>query len=175
MAIDPAASAMHLFTLLPEKSRAEVIDGDLFYFMGAPRLKHQRLVCRLGAAMMDHVERNQLGEVIYMPCDVYLDNHSNVVQPDIMFISNQHLVKLEDDGLKGAPDMIIEVLSPGNRRHDLTRKKELYKRFGVREYWIVDPETKRATGYVFERDPAPVITERIGSVASYLLDREFFF
>ncbi len=108
---DQQESAMDIFKSLPEKTRAEVIDGELFFMPGAPRLKHQRIVQSLGDALRAFVNTNTLGEIIAFQCDVYLDENKNVVQPDIMFISNKNLHKLEDNGMKGVPDMIIEIVA----------------------------------------------------------------
>ena len=89
--------------------------------------------------------------MIIAPFDVYLDATSNAVQPDIIVILNSNKGHSKPNGhFHGVPDVIVEILSPGNKDHDLVKKKELYERFGVKEYWIVDPESKGTIGYFLQ-------------------------
>lgn len=78
--------------------------------------------------------------------DVYLEDE-NIFQPDILFISNENQHVIEEDGIHGAPDLVIEILSPGTAKYDLMKKKDVYERRGDKEYWIVNPETKLVQGY----------------------------
>ena len=73
-----------------------------------------------------------------------------MVQPDILFIAKKNPLVIDNRGLKGVPDLIIEILSPGNKKYDLAKKRKLYEKFGVKEYWVVDPETKIATGFLLK-------------------------
>lgn len=100
--------------------------------------------------------RNGNSEVYPAPFAVNLDaNDKNWVEPDISVICDKN--KLTDRGCSGAPDFIIEVVSPSSRKHDYSLKNALYSQAGVREYWIVDPEKKRTTLYRYEEDAAPTI------------------
>lgn len=107
---------------------------------------HQRTVAVLSLRNDSVAEEKKAGEVYTAPFDVYLDDHSNAVQPDIVFVSTAKL-SIIDRYIQGIFDLIIEVLSDGNEDHDRIRKKALYERFGVREYWIVDAATKDVIGY----------------------------
>ena len=92
--------------------------------------------------MILYAEEKEIGEVYTAPFDVYLDEHVNAVQPDIVFVSAAKL-SIIDRYIHGVPDLIVEVLSDGNEDHDRIRKKALYERFGVSEYWIIDAATKK--------------------------------
>jgi Uma2 family endonuclease len=78
---------------------------------------------------------------------VFLDEDENATQPDIVFISAKNKTLIKFDAIHGVPDLMLEKLSPGNRSHDLKRKKGLYEQFGVKEYWIIDPQLREAVGF----------------------------
>ena len=111
----------------------------------APRLPHQRVVMKLGALLHGFVEQGGLGEVFAAPCDVLLSS-TDVVQPDLLFVSTQrrHLL-LGEDNVRGAPDLIVEVLSPSTAGLDKTFKRGLYAKYGVQEFWLVDPDARTVT------------------------------
>ena len=134
----PPRTIMEVFKALPPGTLAEVIDNKL-YMSPTPVGRHQRILLKIAAQMLQLVENNNLGEVFVAPFDVYLDESSNAVQPDILFISKEKTLIINEDGhVHGVPDLIVEIVSPGNKRYDTVVKKELYERFGVREYWIVN-------------------------------------
>lgn len=141
---------------LPEGERAELIDGVL-YGMAPPNFRHQKLVSELHNILMNHVKSQKGGcEVIPTPFAVNLTaDDEKWVEPDISVICDRS--KLSDRGCEGAPDFIIEVVSPSSRRMDYAVKMQLYADAGVREYWIVDPIKDRTTVYFFEEDFAPVV------------------
>ncbi len=122
----------------PEDERYEIIDGELIV-VAAPLRVHQGTSRNISTPLDTFVKANQLGEMYYAPIDVILSN-INVVQPDILFVSRERSHILADEGIKGAPDLVIEVLSPSTARLDKVRKRELYARFGVKEYWQVDTD-----------------------------------
>jgi Uma2 family endonuclease len=127
------------YVLIPDDGkRHEIIDGEE-YVSPSPNTRHQRLVTRLGRELSGHVESRRLGEAFVAPYDIVLSDY-DVVQPDIVFISKQRLNLITDANLQGAPDLIVEILSDSTRRHDFIRKRHLYERAGVAEYWVVDPE-----------------------------------
>lgn len=108
------------------------------------------------------------------PLDVYLDNEANPVQPDILYIRKEKNTIVKENGhVYGVPDLIIEILSPGNRSHDLVVKKNLYEKFHVTEYWGVDPITCQTTGYQMEENRYVVITEDSNVISSPLLQKTF--
>lgn len=117
--------------------RHELIAGE-HHVAPAPRRSHQRLAARLTAWLVAHSEQHGLGEVYAAPFDVYL-SQLDVVQPDLLFFCTERLHLLEEDGAHAAPDLVIEILSESSRQFDLTVKRKLYQRFGVAEYWVIDP------------------------------------
>jgi Uma2 family endonuclease len=126
------------YLLLPEGDRRELIEGD-FYVVPAPSFRHQIVSRNLGTLLWDFVRGKDLGEVVWAPTDVVLSPES-VVQPDILFISNERRGIITEDNVSGAPDLVVEILSPSTADRDRELKLTLYARYGVREYWIVDPE-----------------------------------
>jgi Uma2 family endonuclease len=127
------------YVLIPDDGlRHEIIDGE-HHVNPAPNVRHQRVSRRLFLALANFIERHDLGEIFYSPIDVVFSDH-NVVQPDILFIRKANTGELYGAFVKITPDLVVEILSIGNRRHDEVRKRELYDRFNVPEYWIVDPE-----------------------------------
>ena len=128
----------------PEDQRFELLDGELIP-APAPNLRHQRIGIRLGALLHAFVQQGGLGEVFHAPCDVVLSN-TDVVQPDLLFVSVEraHLL-LGGDNVLGAPDLVVEILSPATAGRDRTLKRALYARHGVKEYWLVDPEARTVT------------------------------
>lgn len=141
---------------LPEGKRAELIDGQL-YDMAPPGFVHQKLVSELARTIGNYVEANGGGcEVILAPFAVNLNADGRKwVEPDISVICDKE--KLSERGCEGAPDFIIEVVSPSSRKMDYTKKTALYSEAGVREYWIVDSLKRSTTVYRFEEDVAPIV------------------
>ena len=114
----------------------EIINGKAF-ISPAPELFHQRWAGKLYLAVQRHVEARKLGEVFFAPVDVVLDD-MNVVQPDLVFVSTANASLLERRGIMGAPDLVVEIISPTSLRRDRYDKRELYARFGVKEFWLAD-------------------------------------
>ena len=137
-----------------DENRYELIDGEL-YMAPAPSWEHQKSAINLSTLLDNFVSDTGLGEVVASPIDVYLSDE-DVFQPDIVFISNERLGIIRSDGIHGAPDLVIEVLSPGTERIDRTLKSERYEMFDVSEYWQANPIAKtilvlRARDGAFER------------------------
>lgn len=133
---------------LPEDRRAELINGQI-YDQAAPSRVHQEIVHYLSYEIESYIRRKKGGCKVYeAPFAVFLQNDKHYVEPDISVICDRD--KLDDRGCNGAPDWIIEVVSPNNEKHDTFRKLRLYSKAGVREYWIVDPEEKTVVVYNFE-------------------------
>ena len=136
---------MEIFKSLPETTLAELIDNVL-YMSPAPITEHARVSADILGALWTHCRA--YASVFHAPFDVYLDNSRNAVQPDVLVILYSNPRQPKPKGhYHGVPDFIVEILSPSNRYHDLVRKKNLYESKGVTEYWIVDPDTKKAFGY----------------------------
>lgn len=128
------------YTLMPEDKRCELIDGD-FYMTPSPTTTHQMILHRIESLLTEFVDKHRLGTVLFAPLDVIFSNE-DVVQPDILFISNERREIIKAENIHGAPDLVVEILSPSTAQRDLVIKKKLYSRFAVREYWIVDPSQK---------------------------------
>ncbi len=125
---------------LPEGAPYQLIGGELV-MSPAPTLYHQRIIRKLVNLLSNFVESHHLGEVFFAPVDVFLD-HENTFQPDIVFVSKERAAIMDEQKINGAPDLVVEILSPSTAYYDLKKKKEMYEKYGVKEYWIVDPMEK---------------------------------
>src|SRR4051812_29052096 len=125
---------------LNDDQRYEIIDGNLL-MAPAPDTWHQDWSRKLFRIIDQFVTRNRLGEVFFAPIDVVFDPE-NTVQPDLVFVSKTNRRIIERRAIFGVPDLLIELVSPSTVRRDRYDKKELYARFGVKEYWIGDPANK---------------------------------
>ena len=123
-----------------EGDRHEIIDGELVV-TPAPAPKHQIVSRSLFRRLDQHVVEHDLGEVYCAPIDIRF-TPDNIPIPDIILIARDRLHTVGPKSVDGPPDLVVEILSPGTRRRDLTTKRELYARFGVREYWPVDPDKR---------------------------------
>lgn len=141
---------------LPEDQRAELINSKL-YAMAPPSRIHQELVSELTVIFSNYIKsKGGLCKVYPAPFAVNLNaDDKTYVEPDISIICDRS--KLSDRGCEGAPDFIIEIVSPSSRKMDYSTKNTLYSDAGVREYWIVDPLKERTTIYRYEEDAAPTI------------------
>ncbi|MFQ5824828.1 MAG: Uma2 family endonuclease [bacterium] len=124
---------------LPEDDkRYEIINGELV-MVPAPSTNHQDIGLNIKYELKRFIEKYKVGKIYDAPTDVVL-SETNVVQPDILFITKDHYDIITEKNITGAPDLIIEILSPSTGYYDLIEKKEIYEKFGVREYCIVDPK-----------------------------------
>jgi len=171
--LTPPKTMLEVFKLLPEGTLCQLINNQLI-MSPAPSDPHQKTVLKLGAGIFDFVEENNLGEVRIAPYDVYINN-KNVYQPDIVFIAKENLHKIKKNGLHGAPDLVVEILSPETAKYDLTEKKKTYERFGVKEYWAVEPETKKVAFYKLVEDKFVEMESERGTIKSGLLQASFSF
>jgi len=132
-----------LATFPDDNLRREIIDGELIV-TAAPYLRHQRLLRELAWAFLSHLKTHGGGEMLFAPADVVFSD-INVVEPDLLFVTDDRLSILTEKNIQGAPALVVEVVS--DTRLDRVRKHDLYERFGVPEYWIVDPEADRVEVY----------------------------
>ncbi len=139
---------------LPEGERAELIDGELFW-MDAPMRVHQKISMKLAVEIDLYIRKHKGNcEVYAAPFAVRIKKDDrNYVEPDISVICDRD--KLDTKGCQGAPDWMIEIVSPSSKKMDYERKEQLYREAGAREYWIVDPETETVTVYDFASSPTP--------------------
>ena len=136
---------------LPDGERAELIDGQIYY-MAPPNTRHQRILNYINTEINMYIRKNNGEcEVFPAPYAVFLnDDDMNNVYPDISLICDKN--KISDKGCQGAPDWVVEIISPSSRAMDYFTKLFKYQKSGVREYWIVDPIKQRVTVYFFEKE-----------------------
>ncbi len=138
MPVDTRLTYEDLCALPNDGKRYEIIEGELFV-TPAPRSLHQVVVANLHLALGQFVKDKGLGRVFVAPLDVVLSEF-DVVEPDLLYISKARGSQLTEANLRGAPDLAVEILSETTAKVDRTAKLKLYARFGVQEYWIIDPE-----------------------------------
>ena len=162
-----------LFSLPDDGRRYEIIEGEL-YEMPAPNLVHATVVMNCIALLLPIVSYLD-GRLFTAPLDVFFQG-ADPVQPDIVVILPGWSGNLPLRGPEGAPDLLIEVLSPANRGHDLLTKRALYARAGVREYWIVDPASRAVEVLTLDRDAFHTVQRASGddAVISSLLGEASF-
>ena len=124
----------------PEDERYELIDGELI-MVGAPNMEHQSIQVEIGWRVVTFVKDGDLGWVFNPPTDVLLSDH-DVVQPDLIFVSREREHVITDANIQGAPDLVVEILSPSSATRDRRDKFDLYARHGVAEYWLISPEAR---------------------------------
>ena len=118
----------------------QLLDGEMIP-ASSPTERHQAIAMNLAMTLQTFVRSNSLGRVRFAPLDVVLSDH-DVAQPDILFVSNSRSDIVTEPNIQGAPDLVVEILSPGTAYYDKGYKQALYGRHGVREYWVVDPGTE---------------------------------
>jgi len=123
---------------MPDDRRYELLEGELV-MAPSPITAHQRVSGRLEFLLREFVLKNNLGEVFDAPFDVVL-SEENVVQPDILFVSRERSSIITADNITGAPDLVIEIVSPATEYRDREIKRKLYAKYGVKEYWLADPD-----------------------------------
>ncbi len=138
------------YCLLPEGQSYEVVDGELLV-TPAPTTRHQLAKARLVRILQDFVESRRLGFVLDAPYDVLLSPH-DVLQPDVLFVSAERRSIIGEKNTEGAPDLVVEVLSPSTEARDRVAKAKRYAAFGVREMWLADPDGKTIEVFVNATD-----------------------
>ena len=143
-------TALEVFNMLPEGTHIQLIN-DTLIMSPAPTEAHQRMVGFLFNEIYSYVKKHKLGLVYPGPIDVELNAH-HIYQPDIIFISNSNKSIIHEKRIYGAPDLVIEILSPGTAKYDRNEKFVAYQAAGVKEYWIVDVDVPWAFGYTINQD-----------------------
>lgn len=153
MAVEPQRGLTYedLLEMFPEVDnvRRELLDGELIV-SPPPATRHQRIVRELLVALTLYA-REHGGEGFVAPTGVYL-SETNFVEPDVLFVTAAHLERIEVPFVRGTPDIVVEVSSPSTRRLEIVRKRELYERFRVPEYWYVDLDADRVERYKLQKD-----------------------
>lgn len=159
----PPRTMQELWACLPEGTSAQLIENQIF-MSPAPTSPHQKVVGKIFSQIFFFVEENELGEAFIAPFDVHI-TVGNIYQPDIVFISTHQLPQLKREGFYGAPVVVIEVVSKGSEKLDRGIKKDVYEKNGVQEYWIVDPDTKHAEGFLLQNGRFVTIETSTGSLS----------
>ncbi|MBE0427362.1 MAG: Uma2 family endonuclease [Nitrospirae bacterium] len=128
------------YKLLPEGAPYQLIEGE-FIMTPAPNPLHQIISANLFKKVSRFIDEKGIGITLYSPVDVYL-GEKDAYQPDIVFINKERIGIIKEDGIYGAPDLIIEILSPSTAYYDIKKKYRVYERYDVKEYWIVDPDMR---------------------------------
>ena len=166
------ATAVDIYRMLPEGTRCEVLYNQLIT-TPAPNTNHQFVSVKLSALLYNYLEETGKGIILHAPTDVYFDQEQSVLQPDVLVILNQNKSIIHKDGIYGAPDVVFEILS-GNRIHDTLKKKNLYEKAGVKEYFIVDPTDKKIVMFALnEFSQYELVYELTGKITSEVLGCSF--
>lgn len=137
------------YLLIDDEKRYEVMKGELI-MVPAPFTIHQRVSSKLNLIISKYVKEKKLGEVLYAPTDVIFAEDI-VVQPDILFISNNRREIIKEAAIIGSPDLVIEIVSPSSASYDTIEKREVYEKYGVNEYWLVFPQEKAVEVLTIEK------------------------
>lgn len=171
----PPRTIMEVYKSLPEGTLAELID-NIIYMSPSPISSHQLVLNKINNILFNEFEKSNRATLYIAPFDVYFDENSNAVQPDIIIVLNQNRNIIDPNGhIHGVPDLLVEILSPGNKDYDLIKKKDLYEKFGVKEYWIVDPDTKLALCFELQNGKFVKAGEEISFINSPLLKMDVRF
>jgi Uma2 family endonuclease len=154
----PRPLTVHDYRELPDgPPYFQLIEGEI-YMSPSPNWFHQQIITNLARIFLRHLGKKEIGNFFFAPLDTYLTD-LNVYNPDVLFVSKERRSLLGEHGVDGAPDFVVEVLSPRTARFDRGAKRDIYGRTGVRELWIVDPELKTVQVFRFaESADAPVAT-----------------
>jgi Uma2 family endonuclease len=150
LALQRPLTAEDLASLPDDGNRYELIGGQLIV-SPSPSMRHQDISFELAGAIYAYLKQSGAGKGYSAPADVHLSPH-DVVQPDILVVLRGHLGIVQKNGIFGAPDLVVEILSPSSIETDFLRKSKLYERSGVREYWIVNPESEIVSVQTLEGD-----------------------
>lgn len=165
--LHPPRTILDVWESLPEGTLCQLINNNLV-MSPSPTDLHQLVSGDIFSEIRAVVKKKKMGQVRYSPYDVHL-SHRNIFQPDIIFISNENLHQIQDKGLVGVPDLVVEILSPGTAHIDKGEKRDVYEQYGVKEYFMVDPATKMVTALMLQGKEFAEMEETTGSFYSKLL------
>lgn len=137
------------YLLIEDEKRYEVMKGELI-MVPAPFTIHQRISENLGFIISKYVREKNLGSVFHAPTDVVFADDV-VVQPDILYVSNNRRDIIKEAAIIGSPDLVIEIVSPSSASYDTIEKREVYEKYGVKEYWLVFPQEKAVEVLTIEK------------------------
>lgn len=168
------ATAVDIYRMLPEGTRCEVIFNELT-MSPSPSREHQAILIKLTAILFQFLNDNPRGTLLTAPFDVYFEDLQSVVQPDLFIVTSENEDIIKKNGVYGVPSLVIEIIST-NRTYDTQKKKSLYEQAGVKEYFMIDPNNKKATlltlndSGVYEQS-----YEEVGLLDSAILNLKFNF
>lgn len=170
LALHRLLTAEDLSSLPDDGNRYEIIGGKLIV-SPSPSFRHQRVSFKLTSALDAYLSTTGNAQGVAAPMDVYL-SRSDLVQPDLLVVINERAEIIQERGIMGAPDLVVEILSPSSIETDFLRKSKLYERYGVREYWIVNPESETVSVQTLDGDRFVIAGEysRNDTLASTVLD-----
>lgn len=171
--IHPPKSMLEVWESLPEGTRCQLINNKLI-MSPAPLDIHQVVLNEINFEIFSFLKKSKIGQVRIAPYDVHFSKE-NILQPDILFIKNENLHKIESKGLFGSPDMIIEVLSPFTSQLEFEEKKLVYERFRVQEYFIIDPASKMVYSFFLNKNEYEEQETEEGKIKSVLLNTQITF
>lgn len=168
----PPTTLLEVWESLPEGTNCQIIKNKLT-MSPAPLDNHQEVLLSIATKIFIFLEKQQAGVVRISPYDVHFDQE-NIYQPDIFYVAKENLHKIKGH-FYGAPDLIIEVLSPSNANYDKVDKKEIYEKYAVKEYFIVEPTDKSVISYFLVNDEFVQRESKPGVLESKLLGTTFTF
>jgi Uma2 family endonuclease len=169
----PPKSMLEVWESLPEGTLCQLINNKLI-MSPSPIDIHQVVLNEINIEISLFLRKKRIGKIRIAPYDVHFSKQ-NILQPDILFVKNQNLHKIQDKGLFGAPDLVIEILSPSTSHIDLDEKKLVYEKFGVQEYFIVEPKSKSVFTFFLKNSEYEEQETTEATIKSVLLNTEFVF
>lgn len=173
LSIHPPKSMLEVWESLPEGTLCQLINNKLI-MSPAPIDIHQVVLFDIAFNFKSFLNNQNRGEIRIAPYDVHFSKQ-NILQPDILFIKNENLDKIQDKGIFGAPDLIIEILSPSTSQLDWEEKKLIYERYGVQEYFLVEPNSKFVTSFFLTNGEYEEQESAEATIISALLNTEIVF
>ena len=166
--LHPPRTMYEVWQSLPEGTLCQLLNNNLV-MSPSPVNAHQVVLNEINFEIQILLKKNKIGEVRIAPYDVHFSKR-NIFQPDIIFIANENLHKVESKGLVGVPDLVVEILSPGTAHVDMGEKRDVYEQYGVKEYFIVDPATKTVTPLILQGREFVEMETTVGIISSTLLN-----
>lgn len=171
--IHPPRTILEVWKGLPEGTLCQIINDELI-MSPSPITIHQIITGEIYVEIALHLKKAKLGKIFIAPYDVHFSN-KNILQPDIAFIRNENRNKIKENGLFGAPDIVIEILSPSTSHLDYDDKKLIYERYGVQEYFIVEPNSKMVNSFFLNNGEYEVQEITESKIQSLVLNTEINF
>ncbi len=171
--LQPPRTILEVWESLPEGTLCQLINNNIV-MSPAPKSIHQSILGKIFFEISKLLEDNKIGELYIAPFDVHLSKR-NILQPDLVFVANENLHLVEDKGLIHSPDIVIEILSQSTSHIDLGEKRDIYEHYGVKEYFIVDPNNKNVISLILEGKEFKEMIETVGNFYSSILESTITF